>query len=497
MNKLKFRTLTYSATVLFTLLILLAFGSCELIDPTEVRNPQITDESFVGQRGSMAAARQGARFRFAQMLDNYAYFTDVVSDNYDNVATFISPNADNPRAIRWDDLTLNGVNSLYRLAQTLRAEINFAITQVAPQDPDQALVPPMVAELQFYRGVATLILAENFTHAPSTSDGPAETASALLAKAVVDLQAAVAGSPALPPLAARHGALARAYRMQGNATLASSSANDAIAAGATFVFTQGYDAATNTNDAWVFAVARALNDVQPLPRLDFLDPKYTDATGISPIAVVKAEEMHLILAEAAISGNDLATARTEMTNAITVAMGTTAPRNVVNFLDNDNRRDATNTPDARPNRDTLLVRDDATDTPRANHIFRRQGRVVAIKQISNTRITAADVAGLATANVEEHVRMLYKLRQEIFFFEGRRMSDLGIRLPIVLAEIENNPSINLGDPGTTVTVPAYIPPGSELDGFTVDAPSGVVTMLHDMNRIIAQNRATVSPFPMP
>jgi hypothetical protein len=91
-------------------------------------------------------------------------------------------------------------------------------------------------------------------------------------------------------------------------------------------------------------------------------------------------------------------------------------------------------------------------------------------------------------------------RQEILFLEGRRMADLGIRLPMMLREIDANANIDAGDPGTNPVVPSYIPAGEGMDLYTPTSPytaGGVltttqVTINFDMNRILADNM--VSPF---
>lgn len=473
---------TTKKLILPTMLIVVLLSGCELVDPTEVRNPQVTDESLIGQPGSMAAALQGIRNQFTNAVENIAYFTDVVSDNYDNVATFISPNADNPRAITYSDLTLPGV---YQPPQYLRALATFAINEIAPKDPDVAGTPARVAEAKFYRGMATLLLGENWSYAPLAPNAPASSSNDIIDAAIADLSAVLAdaATPSAIRTAAQF-ALARAYHARGNKTQAVAAANAALALSNTYVFTAQFDAQTNTNLAWTFAVQRALNDIQPLPRLDYLDPKYTDANGISPIAVLKAEEMYLILAEAAISDNNLAEAKTQMKNAITLATGTAGGRTTVNFRDTDPRA-------ARPNADTVLVRADASSPARAGLVKRRSGNTVVIKQISNTSILTTAVDALVS--ITEHLAMLHLLRQEIFFLEGRRMSDLGIRLPISQREIETSPTINFGDPGTTSVVPSYIPPGSEMDQFSTSA--GVVTILHNMNGILANNK--VARFPIP
>jgi hypothetical protein len=469
--------------VLVFAVIMAGFAGCDLIDPTEVRNPQITEESILGQPGSMRAALQGVRTLFSDVVDNTAYFTDVVSDNYDNWQTFISPNADFPRSIRSDDLTLNGLGSMYAVAQRTRAHATFAIEQVAPKDPTTTGLADMVAEVILYRGLTTLIMAENFSYVPLTTGGAPVPASELLNNAVADLTTALNTGPTAIRTAAQF-ALARAYRLQGKKAEAAAAAAAALAISTNYVFLATFDAQTNTNAVWTFTVSRNLHDMQPLPRLDFLDPKYTNPTGISPIPVLKAEEMYLIQAEIAISNNDLATAKARMKDAIALATGTANGRTTVQFTDPDPRTN-------RPNADNITVKADPNAPARAGLVKRRSGSTVTIKQISNTSVTAADVDALVSA--QDHLWMLYLLRQEIFFAEGRRMSDLGIRLPMMKREEETNPSIKAGDPGTTVVVPSYIPPNDDMDKFTISGT--VVTINIDMNRVLAANK--VSPFPMP
>jgi hypothetical protein len=81
------------------------------------------------------------------------------------------------------------------------------------------------------------------------------------------------------------------------------------------------------------------------------------------------------------------------------------------------------------------------------------------------------------------------------------MSDLGIRLPIMLREIDANTSIAPGDLGTTAVVPAYLPAGDDMDLYTPALPydpdddtllETQITMLVDMNKVLTDN--LVSPF---
>ncbi len=467
--------LTFAGAMLLSILLV----SCDLIDPTDVENPEVTDESLIGEVRSTRAALQGTRFRFSAFIAHTAYFTDVISDNYDNVATFISPDADNPRAMRSSDLTLNGFNSTYHQGQRLRAQATFGIEEVAPNDPSPAVTPPMVAEMRFLRAMGNLIQAENFSFVPVVENGSAMPANSLIDLAINELTDVVnaAATPGNIRIAAQF-ALARAYRLQGDQGSAVAVANAALALNDEFIFFAEYDTDNLTNTGFVFAVQRALNDIQPLPRLDYLDPKYTRMN--SPIPVLKAEEAHLILAEAAIADANYNSAREYMKDAIGLAVSEAGDRSVVNFTDSDPRS-------GRPNSDTLLVRADANSDAREGLIIPRAGNTIEVHTVSNTSIRDEHIDDLADTR-EEFLRMLYLLRQEIFFFEGRRMSDLGIRLPITLREIETNETLTAGDQGTAPVVPDYIPMGTGLDTFQID--NGVVTILYDMNRILAQNNVS-------
>ena len=170
-----------------------------------------------------------------------------------------------------------------------------------------------------------------------------------------------------------------------------------------------------------------------------------------------------------------------MIDAITLADS----RSTVAFVDNDKRRN-------RPNNSTYKVKADADSPEESGLIFERSGATVTTHPVSGTSLTADFINALS--NNDDLFHALYLLRQEIFFTEGRRMSDLGIRLPVMGRQIDANPNVNAGDYGTVVFVPSYIPQSNEMDQFSIDDNSGVVTILHDMNKILTQNKGLVSPF---
>jgi hypothetical protein len=458
------------------LALALTLGACDFIDPTNVRNPQTTDESLrEGGTGATRPFLNGVMFRYSDAVEDVAYYTDVVSDNYDNTGTFISPQTDRPRSILASDLTLDHTTSgPYFEIQELRALADFALSGVIPNDAEAT--DEQRAEAMFYRGMANLLAAENFVAVPVIEDGPAVDGAQLVQLAIDDFTSALAISQHQDFPTRIHLALARAHRLAGNKAAAAAEANLALAGSANFVFPAQFDAENNLNNANTFAVSRATDDVQPLPRLDFLDPKYTSIEA--PIASIKMEEAHLILAEVALSDGDNAGAARSLADAINLAR----TRPVTTFLDPDSRQE-------RPIGGTVQASPAAPALD--GLILPRNGSQVPVPTISSTSLAAAAVAALT--DPVQILRTLYLARQEIFFFEGRRMSDLGIRLPVMQRELETNSQINPGDPATIVQVPAYIPADDGLDSFSVSGNNTIIAV--DMNQVLADNR--VSPFALP
>ncbi|MFV1884860.1 MAG: hypothetical protein ACMZ7B_10260 [Balneola sp.] len=221
------------------------------------------------------------------------------------------------------------------------------------------------------------------------------------------------------------------------------------------------------------------DDLQPLPRLDFLDPKFFDIDGTtdSDIPLLKIEEAHLILAEAELADGDLPGAQTAMTNV--VALANSRATSIVD--DANESRNGDGTVAQRPNNATFTVRASSSDPFVAGLVIERT-TTVTTPSISATSVTAVDVAALA--NATDALTTLYLLRQEIFFGEGRRMFDLGIKWPVAEREALINPNIVASD--RQATIPAYLPTIAEFDAFTVSGTE--VTIQHNLNRTIATGR---------
>jgi len=464
------------------LAVTVALAACDFLDPTNVDNPRTTVEDLADAENPTASLLAGLRAQFARLTGSQSVVGEVVSDNFSVHGTGLQKSFDFPRDV--SPSLMNGTGSttgLYWNAQELKALANFVLDEIVPID--ETATAEDVAEAHYYRGMAYLVLGENFSAAPVEPDGAPVAADGLLDLAVASFGEAAAFGVATTA------ALARAHRLRGDAAAANAAAVAALA-DPDFVVIQEYDATSVTNPPWSFLVSRALQEMQPLPRLDFLDPKYLVRT--QGIVVAKAEEMHLILAETALAAGVLATAQTQLRNAILLAQS----RGTTTFDDEDLRKNGDLT--LRPRDAVIEVRADPLSPYRSGLVLTRPGAVTQ-HEVSGTSLDGDSVAALT--DIEELWHAFHLARQEILFLEGRRMSDLGIRLPIMLREIDANTSIAPGDPGTTAVVPAYIPVGDDMDLYTpahpYDPDDGTlletqITMLVDMNKVLTDN--LVSPF---
>ena len=466
----------------------LALGGCDFLDPTNVENPRTTTEDLAQADEPTRALLPGLRAQFARVVSSSVVIAEVVSDNFSIHGTGLDGQYDDPGSLQ--PSILNGTGAAtgnYWNLQELRALASFLLDDIIPGD--DAATAAQRAEVLYYRGMALVMLGENFTHAPLERDGLPIPADDLITGGIADLQGSIAadgnGDFSLP---ARAG-IARGERLVGNSAAAVQAAGAALATEPEFVFLQEFDASNLANQPYFFLVERQLQEMQPLPRLDFLDPKFT--TRETGIPVAKAEEMHLILAEAALAGGNFSGGLGHLSSAIRLARS----RSRITYNDADPRLNANLS--IRPRSASIRVRADADSPFRAGLVLGRPGPV-QFSPISGSSLDADSVAALPVAGQEAIWHAFHLARQEILFLEGRRMSDLGIRLPMMLREIDTNVNISPGDPGTVVVVPGYLPPTNEMDRFTPASPYDAnenlttteVTILHDLNRILARNRVT-------
>jgi len=459
---------------------------CDVLDPTKVQNPNPTAEDLANASNPTRALLAGLRAQMARALTATTNANAIISDDYEIGFSNVTGEMNSPHAVVADGGTYNtyGGYGIYWNLQELRAFADFVLNDVVPGDA--AATASERAEVHYLRGMAYLLQGENFTAVPNVPDAGPLPWNNLLELAIIDFQAALALNPGADRVLASRAALARAYRALGNASQAEAFAISALGANPAFVVTQPYFQGEIENPNFPPTRSR-----QPLPRLDFLDPKANARnTGV---ALGKAEEMHLILAEVAMSRGEYGNAAQHVSDAVRLAR----TRPIGQSVSDDVR---TNFPgiSVRPRTAGIVVRADANSPFRGGLVLTRPGPV-AVPNLSGTSLGADSVAALTVPEDVRHAHWL--ARQEILFLEGRRLNDLGVRLPIAGMEIDTNPLISRGDPVTLVQVPAYIPAGNAVNEFSPRSPyvnvtaggelaTNEITIQVDLNRILARERVS-------
>ncbi len=477
----------YILTILSFLAIVVAFNSCE--DPDDAFNPQNPDlaiSAVVGTDNSTQSILVGANRQLSLAMNQLVVISEIASDNYTNTQTFFNQFLDNLAIDATDDDIDDTQFAFHRLRE-------IAITGRDVISPDDATsTPDQVAELNFFIGLSHLMFGENFTSVPAEPGGVVMDAATHLNTAISNFEVALNGTENSEIITACNLGIARAHYRLGNRDEAVSFSNAAISSGPNFIRFVQYDAVNGPGNTMQDAIfdRGTFDDLQPLPRLDFLDPKYNGsvATTDVDIPLLKIEEAYLILIEAAISNGDLGTAQQSMRDLI----GLVATRPMATFNDAGEGRDQ-DFPGSRPDTTSVLVAASSSDDLRPGLVIDRNDGDVTVPVVSGTSVTLDIVDSISDS--ETALEILYLMRQEIFIAEGRRMADLGIRFVTSDVEFRSNSNVEMSD--IIPVIPDFIGNiSSELDAFDYDANAGTAVIMHNLNRIIVQNRTSdlVVPF---
>lgn len=473
-----------AAPLLIVISTMLQLG-CNAFKPTEVENPNVTDKQFVGSPGAGAAWLLGVQRQFLSTLNDVVINSELASDNYFNDYTTNSQKMDVP-ALEYIDPDITGIQS--EIAR-LRNAATFGLDTVFPRDSE--VTADDRAEALFYRGMANLLAGEMFVALPASPKGAIMGWQDLLQLAIDDFSEARTTATDAAMVQGCTLALARAYYRLGNKAGAVQEATALLAANPTFIRNAEFDPVQGPGNRMQGVLTSSVNNLQPLPRLDFLDPKYPNRgpNTQSPIPYLKAEEAHLILAEAALSDEDVDGAKSELTEllALVQSRGT-------ELVDSQlQKRGRAGGKIVYPNTaDTKVAF--APDQPlRTGYVLTRSEGDVAVPTISGTSVTQADIDAIAT--VDDGLYLVYLMRQEIFIAEGRRMADLGMRMPVAQTEILSNPNAQQGADYINPQIPAFIPTAFGLDAFEYDSVAKTVVISFDMNRVLVENKSSPAVLP--
>lgn len=464
---------------LYTILITLLGSACNVL------NPNITDDVFVGNTGATSAWVNGLRRQMALTMNQVVVSSELVSDNYFNNRTLSSKVFDIPQ-IDYFDLD---VNNLQVQIQVLREMSEYGLKNVLPGDVSTKRTDS--AEVYFSLGYAHLLSGELFVGLPGSTGGVVLTPTEHLQLAITNFDKAIElqtdGSDEEKAYILLK---ARTYYRLGDVTNAVKYATEGLSS-VSLLRQVKYDGVNSvTNDMQTYLFSSTNNEFAPLPRLDFLDPKYYH-TGLAsadqkPVTIVKAEEAWFILAEASIASNSLDAGRQTLKDLLTQVVN---KRPFVLLDDSKETRNGGNRTDYPLT--AVKVKFDEADSARSSYVLNRKAGTITAYTVSGTKVTAADLDAAVTQ--DQLLYLLYRMRQEIFMAEGRRMVDLGIKFPVSQTEQLNNK--NVKDSDIVAQIPSFIPLNRGMDDFTYDAASGVVTMKYDMNKVLVANKQSAGIFP--
>lgn len=473
---------------IITLIVTLFFvTSCsedfkDTVDFTVATNPNLSGPSVVGLPNSSILWKTGIEREISRTFNEILILAELGSDNYVNIQTYFSQFMDG-LDIRTTDPdirdTQNEVARVMRMAE-------YGLETIGPNDPDYSTATQ--AEFNFYLGFARMLAGMYFSHLPAETLGTPVSSNAHYTAAISSFDAAIA----LNSKPEYHLAKARANYYLGNKSEAVTAATAAINADADFLRSAEFDEQESPSNTMEDALYErgTFDDFQPLPSLDFLDPKYSFVSAqVDPsVHYLKAEEAYLILAEANMADGNLSAAQQNLTDLLALV----ATREIRSVDESgETRGNQSNAVDdtSRPNSSAVTV------NGRAGLILDRGNGNVNIPSVSGTSLTAADIASMG-AN-DAGLELIYRTRQEIFIAEGIRFVDMGIKLVINENEILQNEAINEGDPGTVAVIPSFINSvKANLDAITFDSANNAATTNVDVTALLVQNKTSdmVVPF---
>ena len=477
--KIKMKNLKY---IILSAFACLSLSSCDLLLPGNIVNPNVSDDTFLESDNAMQAWVNGANRSFAVAMGNYCMLMEILSDNYFNNYSRSSQVFDIPRILYTD----TDVADLQRYVGMLRETADYGIGPVADADP--ATTQEDLFNLYYIKAFSFILGGEHFRGLPDIEGGEIKTWREYLHTAleVLDRTLEYAGTDEEKALV--HTLKARVYYRLGDRENASAEASVALGLSSDFVRQVEFDGDNAVNNPIQEAVWGTW--FQPLPRLDFLDPKYfqLSATEQRPINIAKAEENYLILAEASLAAMDEAGAKDYMRQLLALVKSRPVQDGINDQLEGRFNGGFKHYPDSPEYR---VAASEGEPFREGLVLDRRKPALISIPYISGTSVTDEMIDN--ASGIDGTLELLYLMRQEIFFAEGRRAADLGIRLPVCEVEAANNPS---AAGYTDAVIPPFIPLNQGMDDFTMDETAKEVTITYNMNRIIVENKSSeyVAPF---
>tara|TARA_R110000764_G_scaffold240099_1_gene342550 strand:+ start:27256 stop:28677 length:1422 start_codon:yes stop_codon:yes gene_type:complete len=450
----------------------------DVVDFKDVENPNLSQESVVGQPNSAGIWLSGLERQLANVFNETLILSELGSDNYVNTQTFFNQFMDGLEI----QITDPDMRDTQRQIHRLRELAVFGLNEVGPGDPNYTA--EIEAEFHFFEGLSYLFSAMYFSALPAEPVGAPVTSAQHYQNAIAAFDAAIANY--IKP--EYYLAKARAHYYLGNKSEAVAAATTALTFSDDFDRFVLFDEANNPDNTFEDALYEraTFDDLQPLPTLDFLDPKYSffDTSQDAPVHYLKAEEAYLILAEANLSDNNIVLARANLTELLDLI-----DTREVRTIDDAIEQRSQVAEGSRPDNEDVVV------NGRAGLVLNRQSGEIDVPSVSGTSLTADDIA--AMQDDDAGLSLLYRTRQEVFIAEGLRFVDMGVKLVIDENEILLNENINEGDLGTVPVIPPFIAAVvADLDAIDYTPGSLVATTAIDLNDVLVANKSSdaVVPF---
>lgn len=474
MNKILILTAVTATTI--------GLNSCNLIEPNEVENPNITEETFLRGSNSMDTWVNGAEKTFALTVGTFCLHTEIISDNYYNNYTRESKVFDKPEINNNDQDAASMERGISKMCEAA----NFGLNKV--QKYDKQTMEEHLSKLYLIKSYAFLLAGENFMALPVEQGGKVKTWKEQLNLALNTLDECSKYAKTDSAQALVHTLKARAYYRLGNADKAITESEAALSLSSKLLSAVKFDAANGVTNSIQDDIWKTM--YQPLPRLDFLDPKYYQLTSMDecPISIAKAEENHLIIAEALLSKNNVSGCKTQLHKLLQLVKQRPVMKGLRDWNDNRFNGGFVHYPDSNG----YTVAASPGEEYRSGLVLsRKKPNLINVPKVSGTSVTAEMID--KCSDNDALLELIYLMRQEIFIAEGRRMSDLGIRLPINEVEANNTDSAK---PYTKALIPSFIPLEQGMDKFDIDKINHKVTIHYNMNKIIVKNKKSeyVVPF---
>ena len=292
------------------LLAVLLLVSCDLVKPDDVVNPNVDESAFLNSDNPMETWVNGTEKEFALCMSDFVELMEILSDNYYNNYTRSSKVFDIPQLLYTDA----DVTRLQRNVGKLREMADYGLNTVARVDANTTDADRF--HLLYIKAYSFVLAGDFFLALPVQSGGELVEWQEQLRTAMTVLDEALGYAQTDADRAFVHALYARAAYRLGEKALAQSHATQSLSLDATLCKQVKFDSKNGVLNTAQEAIWGTW--FQPLPRLDFLDPKYYQLTSTdqTPITVAKAEENYLILAEAAVAEGNLGSAKTQLGNLL-------------------------------------------------------------------------------------------------------------------------------------------------------------------------------------